>query len=69
MSHASAEPLIAGAGYPKTANTTVTLTSAKIQNPSYNLAYICTWTGAAWKYGCRDSACTQSYWQIQSFKR
>jgi hypothetical protein len=22
-----------------------------------------------WKCGCRDSACTQSYWQIQSFKR
>jgi hypothetical protein len=22
-----------------------------------------------WKYGCRDWACMQSYWQIQSFKR
>jgi hypothetical protein len=28
-----------------------------------------TWTRSMWKCGCRDSACAQSYWQIQSFKR
>jgi hypothetical protein len=33
------------------------------------VAYTCRWTGSRWKCGCRDSACTQSYWQIQSFKR
>jgi hypothetical protein len=33
------------------------------------LAYLCTWIGSGWKCGCRDSACMQSYWQIQSFKR
>src|SRR6266850_4339400 len=28
-----------------------------------------TGTGSPWKCGCRDQAGTQSYWQIQSFKR
>jgi hypothetical protein len=32
------------------------------------LAYLCTWTRTNWKCGCRDSACTQSYWQIQSWE-
>jgi hypothetical protein len=27
------------------------------------------WTGSRWMGGCRDSACAQSYRQIQSFKR
>jgi Carbohydrate binding module (family 6)/Right handed beta helix region/Protein of unknown function (DUF1565) len=67
--YTSAESLIANAWYPKTANTTITLTSTELANTSYNLAYICSWTGSSWKCGCRDSACTQSYWQIQSFKR
>jgi hypothetical protein len=38
-------------------------------NASYSVAYTCRWTGSQWKCGCRDSTCTQSYWQIQSFKR
>src|SRR5882724_11339627 len=29
------------------------------------LGYLCMWTGTQWTCGCRDSACTQSYWQIQ----
>jgi hypothetical protein len=33
------------------------------------LAYLCTWNGSAWKCGCRDRACTQSSWQIQSFQK
>jgi hypothetical protein len=69
ISYASTESLIANAWYPKTANTTMGLTSAELANPNYSLAYICSWTGSAWKCGCRDSACTQSYRQIQSFKR
>jgi len=67
--YTSPESLIASAWYPKTANTTITMTQTELANPSYNLAYICSWVGSAWKCGCRDSACTQSYWQIQSFKR
>jgi DUF5010 C-terminal domain len=69
VSYTSSESLIAGAWYPKSATATISLTSTELANPSYNLAYICSWTGSAWKCGCRDSACTQSYWEIQSFKR
>jgi hypothetical protein len=69
ISYTSTESLISGAWYPKTANTTISLTSTELANPSYVLGYLCTWTGSQWKCGCRDSACTQSYWEIQSFKR
>ena len=69
ISYTSSEQLIAGAWYPKSATTNISLTSTELQNPFYNLAYICSWTGTSWKCGCRDSACTQSYWMIQSFKR
>jgi pectate lyase len=69
ISYTSTESLIANAWYPKTATTNVSLTSTELANPSYALVYICSWTGSSWKCGCRDSACTQSYWQIQSFKR
>jgi hypothetical protein len=68
ISYTSTESLIAGSWYPKTAQTNISMTSTELANPSYNLAYICTWTGSAWKCGCRDLACTQSFWQIQSFK-
>jgi hypothetical protein len=37
--------------------------------PLYYVAYTCQWTGSKWMCGCRDQACMQSYWQIQSFKR
>jgi hypothetical protein len=67
--YTSTESLIANAWYPKTANTTISLTSTELSQPSYVLTYLCTWIGSGWKCGCRDSACTQSYWQIQSFKR
>ena len=68
MPYTSAESLIAGAWYPKTA--TATLTGLDLTNTThYALGYLCTWTGSQWKCGCRDSACTQSYWQIQSFRR
>jgi hypothetical protein len=69
LSYTSTESLIAGAWYPKSATTNISMTSTELAQPSYNLAYICSWTGSVWKCGCRDSACTQSYWQIQSFKR
>jgi parallel beta-helix repeat protein len=67
--YTSTEQLIANAWYPKSATTNISLTSTELANPSYALAYICSWIGSGWKCGCRDSACTQSYWQIQSFKR
>jgi hypothetical protein len=69
ISYTSTESLIAGAWYPKTANTTINLTSTELAQDSYVLSYMCSWTGSGWKCGCRDQACTQSYWQIQNFKR
>jgi hypothetical protein len=69
FSYTLAESLVAGAWYPKTATATLSLTSTELAQDSYVLSYMCSWTGSQWKGGCRDSACTQSYWQIQSFKR
>jgi hypothetical protein len=69
ISYTNTESLIANAWYPKTANATIAMTPTELQNPSYVLGYLCTSAGSAWKCGCRDSACAQSYWHIQSFKR
>ena len=35
--------------------------------PHYFVGYMCAWSGTSWKCGCRDAACTQSFWQLQSF--
>jgi hypothetical protein len=69
MTLSSTESLIASAWYPKTATATLFLTSTELSQNSYVLGYMCSWMGSAWKCGCRDSACTQSYWQIQQFRR
>ena len=45
--------------------------SIQIPRPSqaqHFVAYTCHWTGSAWKCGCRDQACAQSFWQLQSFR-
>jgi hypothetical protein len=65
----SAEPLVANSWYPKTAHTTLSIDSTQQTQDTYTLGYLCSWTGSAWKCGCRDAACTQSYWQIQQFRR
>jgi hypothetical protein len=67
--YTSAESLIANAWYPKSATTNINLTSTELAHPSDVLSYMCTWMGSPWTCGCRDQACTQSYWQMQSFKR
>lgn len=33
------------------------------------IAYICEQVGGAWKCGCRDNACTQALWQLQTVVR
>jgi hypothetical protein len=33
------------------------------------VGYTCFWNGSAWKCGCRDAACAQSYWQLQGINR
>lgn len=35
---------------------------------SFVLGYVCSWTGSRWQCGCRDTACTQTYWQIQAIR-
>jgi hypothetical protein len=65
----STEPLISSNWYPKTATTNLSLDSTQQTQDTYALGYTRSWNGSMWKCGCRDSACTQSYWQIQNFRR
>lgn len=51
-----------------TANLSLTLTEAEKTGTNYIVAYICTWTGDQWKCGCRDKACANNFWQLQTFK-
>jgi hypothetical protein len=55
--------LISGTLYSKSAQGVTTISDTT--KPTYYVAYTCIWTGSAWKCGCRDAACTQSYWQLQ----
>jgi hypothetical protein len=41
----------------------------QFREATYVVAYVCTWTGAEWKCGCRNKACAQSFWQLQAFRR
>ncbi len=45
---------------------TYTANSRITGNPFYWVGYICQWTGAEWKCGCRDAACATNYWQLQA---
>ena len=65
----STEPLISSNWYPKTATINLSLDSTQQAQDTYALGYLCSWNGTQWKCGCRDAACTQSYWQIQNFRR
>jgi hypothetical protein len=51
------------------ASAELTRTPAELMRDNFVVAYVCTWTGIEWKCGCRDSACTQSFWQLQNFRR
>ena len=35
------------------------------QSPTSVIGYTCQWSGSKWNCGCRDNACTTSYWQLQ----
>jgi murein DD-endopeptidase MepM/ murein hydrolase activator NlpD len=37
-------------------------------NTLFYVAYTCTWTGSAWKCGCRDQTCAQNFWQLQGIQ-
>ena len=59
--------LISNAWYPRQATANVPITDGELAQTSHYVGF--KYNGSAWKCGCRDSACTQSYWQIQSFKK
>jgi hypothetical protein len=61
--------LIAGSWYPKYATATIPMTDSEQAQTNHYVAYTCKYTGTQWKCGCRDSACMQSYWQVQQIKR
>ncbi len=69
ISYTSTEALMANAWYPKSANTTINLTSSEACQSQLRARLHLLMDRNELKCGCRDSACTQSYWQIQSFKR
>ena len=55
--------------YPGFATLALSLTSQELSQTTYVLGYMCTYVNSTWKCGCRDQACTQSYWQIQRIQR
>jgi parallel beta-helix repeat protein len=59
--------LISGAWYRSSAQGIAQIND--ISQPTYAVAYTCTWMGSQWKCGCRDSICAQSYWQIQKIQQ
>jgi hypothetical protein len=69
MTLTSTKQLVSNAWYPKTATVNLSLNSTQQAQDTYTLGYICSSMGGTWKCGCRDAACTQSYWQTQMFRR
>jgi len=59
--------LIANAWFPGSAQAIANIPNTS--TASFYAAYTCHWTGLRWMCGCRDSACTQSYWQIQKIQQ
>lgn len=51
------------------ASANLNMTNEELQNNNYFVGYVCSWTGSEWKCGCKDSTCTQGYWQLQTFKK
>ena len=60
--------LISNAWFPRSATAMVSMTDSELAGTSHYVGYICRYSGE-WKCGCRDTACTQSYWMVQGFKR
>jgi hypothetical protein len=59
--------LIADVWFPGSAQGTLTIQN--LSTPTYWVAYTCHWTGQKWMCGCRDSAYSQSFWQIQKVQQ
>jgi len=58
--------LISGAWYKSSAQGVTNIPDPT--KATYYVAYTCTWTGSKWMCGCRDAACSQSYWQLQKIQ-
>ena len=41
------------------------ITTASASAPAYLVGMVCSVQGGGWKCGCRDTSCTNFYWQIQ----
>jgi hypothetical protein len=60
--------IVSHAWFPASATGIYPMSDADMANTSYYVGYIRKYATSC-KCGCRDTACTQSYWQIQQFKR
>jgi len=49
------------------ASVDLAVNTSDLDTTNYFVAYTCKMVGGAWKCGCRDSACNNSYWQLQTF--
>ena len=58
-----------GSWYKNSASAAINLSASELEKNNYIVAYVCTWKDNAWKCGCRDSDCTNRYWQLQAFKK
>lgn len=45
------------------------LAATQLQQTNEYSAYVCNWTGASWKCGCKDSSCTTQYWNLQESRK
>lgn len=59
---------VGGAWFVGRAQTRLPHTSAELSQNNFVVAYVCTWQNTQWKCGCRDRACSQSFWQLQIFR-
>jgi hypothetical protein len=53
--------------YVGTATANLMRSQAQLAGDNFVVAYTCLWQNNAWKCGCRDSSCSQAYWQLQAF--
>jgi Chondroitinase B len=54
--------------YVGTAIANLSRSQAQLAEDNFVVAYTCLFHNNAWKCGCRNSNCTQNYWQLQAFK-
>ena len=53
--------------YEGTATADLMRSQAQLAEDNFVVAYTCLWQNNAWECGCRDSSCSQNYWQLQAF--